>query len=536
MSLAKRLQSATAAFACALGFACAAAAAPALQPLSADDAAHYAAAFAASQRGDFIDAEMQTVEIRDRALVGYLAYDQLMHPTAHKASFEELSGWLGKFRDLPLAERIFGLALRRKPADAIDPPLPAVAGPQAVETPASAAPLSPRARLAREAFFDGDLRRALALAPRAGDRWITGLAAYRLKAYDQALAAFRELAGDATADPWTRSAAAFWGARSASALGEAAEALDQLRLAAAAPQTFYGMIAARQLQAQHAGPRAEGAARLMLASFTPAGFDPASFIAADPRAHRAAALVQIGRLQAAAQELRAGLALAGTAAEKERWTALALALGAPLAAAGPALAAAEEDYPTPPLEPKNGFTLDRALVYAIVRQESRFDPQATSGKGAVGLMQLTPAAAVRAAGDDKLAADMRPLFDPAFNLRVGQDYLAWLMDRGVGDNLVRVIAAYNGGPGLVQRTADALGEEAQDPLTLLEALPPSETRNYVQRVLAGYWTYKTIFGEEAPSLDALAEGARSFDARLALGEPARGATQLSGQPLQAGLR
>src|SRR4051812_41494149 len=108
MRLGKRLQLATAALACALGMAQAAPAAPALQPLSAADAARYAAAFAACSRGDFIDAQMQAVEIKDPSLVGYLAYDQLMHPTAHKASFEELTGWLGKFRDLPLAERVFG--------------------------------------------------------------------------------------------------------------------------------------------------------------------------------------------------------------------------------------------------------------------------------------------------------------------------------------------------------------------------------------------------------------------------------------------
>jgi soluble lytic murein transglycosylase-like protein len=151
-------------------------------------------------------------------------------------------------------------------------------------------------------------------------------------------------------------------------------------------------------------------------------------------------------------------------------------------------------------------------------------------------MQLTPEAAARAAGDDKLKADMRPLFDPAFNLRVGQDYVTWLMDRAVGYDLLRVVAAYNGGAGMVQRTAQMLGPEAADPLLLLEALPPLETRNYVQKVLAGYWTYKTMFGEETPSLDTLAGGAQTVDARLDLTEPSGAGTQLSGQLLQPALR
>ena len=171
-----------------------------------------------------------------------------------------------------------------------------------------------------------------------------------------------------------------------------------------------------------------------------------------------------------------------------------------------------------------------------MRQESRFDPAAVSAKGAVGLMQLTPEAAARAAGDDKLKADMSPLFDGAFNLRVGQDYLAWLMDRAVGYDLVRVIAAYNGGPGMVLRAVDLLGEDAADPLLLMECLPPTETRAYVQKVLAGYWTYKAMFGEPAPSLDAVARGDRMIDARLDLTQPPRAGTQLSGELLQPALR
>jgi soluble lytic murein transglycosylase-like protein len=520
------------------------AAAASLQPLSPNDAQRYAAAFAASARGDFIDAQMQTVEIKDQALAGYLSFDQLMHPRAHKASFEELTGWLARFRDLPLADRIFGLAIKRKPSEASDPPAPVVAGIESRRTAPGAQALPDRARKAREAFNAGDPRRALALASSAGDRWVTGLAAYRLKAYDQAQGAFHELARDPGEDDWVRSAAAFWSARSAQLLGRSAEAVEDLQLAAQTPQTFYGMIAARQLRLAQAGGAAAhpttvawaGPALLSLAASAGPGSDVSAFVVSDPRAHRAAALAQVGRLQIAGEELRAGLALARTPTDREKWRALALALGAPLSGEAPAATAPLDDYPVPTLAPTAGFTIDKALVYAIVRQESRFDPLAVSAKGAVGLMQLTGDAAARAAGDDKLKADMRPLFDPALNLRVGQDYLTWLMDRAVGYDLLRVAAAYNGGPGMVQRTAQMLGDEAADPLLLVEALPAQETRAYVQKVLAGYWTYKTMFGEDAASLDALAGGARTVDARLDLIEPTGAATQLSGQLLQTGLR
>ena len=56
------------------------------------------------------------------------------------------------------------------------------------------------------------------------------------------------------------------------------------------------------------------------------------------------------------------------------------------------------DYPAPDLQPKDGFTLDKALVFAVARQESRFNPYAVSGAGAMGLMQITPATRQRARG------------------------------------------------------------------------------------------------------------------------------------------
>jgi soluble lytic murein transglycosylase-like protein len=530
MTLNKRLQVGASVLVCAAAMAFGAAAQAAPQALSTTDAQRYAAAFDACDRGDFIDAEMQTVEIKDKSLLGYVTFQQLMHPTAHKASFDELSGWLAKFRDLPLADRIFQLAAKRKPADAGALPTPMIA---VAELAPGGSP--ERARQAREAFYAGDSKRALELAPAAGERWIAGLAAYRLKAYEQAQTWFGQLARDGSQDAWLRSAAAFWGSRAATALGDNVTAAGQLRLAAQNADTFYGMIAERQLRLQT--PReAEAQPQFIRAAYVQPSPEVARLIEGDPRAHRAAALAQIGRLQEAGEELRAGLSQARTPADRSRWTALAAQLGG--VGGGGAIRAqrtdSPDDYPLPPLAPKSGFTIDRALVYAIVRQESRFNPMAVSHVGAVGLMQLMPEAAARAAGDDKLKADMSPLFDPAFNLRVGQDYVTWLMERGVGYDLLRTVAAYNGGPNTILKTAQMLGDDA-DSLLLIESLPSQETRNYVEKVVAGYWTYKKMFGEETPTLDAVA-GGRFVDARLDLTQPTGAGTQLSAQPLQVGMR
>jgi soluble lytic murein transglycosylase-like protein len=259
-------------------------------------------------------------------------------------------------------------------------------------------------------------------------------------------------------------------------------------------------------------------------------------VATDSRAHRAAALAQIGRGSEAIQELRAGLALARTSQDREKWRSLTMAMGTSLADRSVGPKGYDLDYPTPDLQPKDGFTLDRALVYAIVRQESRFNPMAVSPVGAMGLMQLMPDAAVKASGDDGLRRDRTPLFDAAYNLRVGQDYFAWLLEKGVGHDLVRAVAAYNAGPTTVAKAAAQLGGDT-DPLTLMECLPAQETRAYVQRVLAGYWTYRKMFGQASPSLDAMAAGDRTIDERLDyLGQPDRGSRQLASDAIQIGMR
>jgi soluble lytic murein transglycosylase-like protein len=263
--------------------------------------------------------------------------------------------------------------------------------------------------------------------------------------------------------------------------------------------------------------------------------DLSRFVASDVRAHRAAALAQIGRGSEAIQELRAGMMLARTPAEQQNWKALTLAMGTSLADRATPPRSGDLDYPTPELSPRNGFTLDKALVYAMVRAESRFNPQAVSPVGATGLMQIMPTAAAAAAGDDKLKSDRTPLFDPAFNLRVGQDYFTWLLEKGVGHDLVRAVAAYNGGPATVARTAQMLGPET-DSLLLMESLPAQETRTYVQKVLTGYWTYRKMWGQASPSLDALAAGDRAIDERLDLAQPSRPASELATQPLQVGMR
>jgi soluble lytic murein transglycosylase-like protein len=503
-------------FLCATGVAHAGA----LDPLSPEDVRAYRAAFAAADRGDFDAAEAAYANARDHSLAGRLAFAKVMHPTRYSASYDDLTGWLKRYGEEAGADRVYALAVKRKPAGKRVAATPI---PELFIGDETAPPPADKGRAAREAYYSGDVQKALALAIAGGETWIAGLSAYRLGDYRAAQSYFEQVAHDQNEDEWLRAAGAFWAARTASQAGHGRDAQTLLGEAARSPHTFYGMIAVRQLALAgvSAAPAEDSydpiASLLVRASY--AGPDTASLdrlVASDPRARRATALAQVGRWRDAGMELRAGLSLAETPELRDDWTALALALNAnaPLNAGRPVRRVGGEDYPLPPLDPVGGFTIDKAMVYALVRQESRFDPMAVSAAGALGLMQVRPSSAADVVGDDKLLADNSPLFDPAFNLRAGQDYFTWLMDRGVkSPDLLRAVAAYNGGPATLNRTAAQLGGDC-DTLLLIESLPFKETRNYVEKVMASYWTYRQLMGAENKTLDAMASGARTVDFRL----------------------
>ena len=491
------------------------------QVLSPQDAEAYAQAFKAVDRGDFVGATLQTLEISDPSLTGYVAFGQLMHPRAHSSNYGELSTWLGLYSDLPNAERVAALAVKRKTLADLPAPLPTLSGKawDKVELvpPGTGGPLDrDNARLARLAFYAGDTRHALELAKAVGDRWIAGMTSYRLKQYAAAETQLAGLAADDSQDVWARAGAAYWAARAAGARGEQNHAATYLRRAASEPTTFYGMIAERQITLNNLGPAlpfetgpAESR-RTLRATYAPKpDLDLGGFVAADPRAHRAAALAQIGRIPDAADELRAGLALSSSIEDRDRWSALAATLNAGLddkpQMIGPKALRDEPDYPTPNLAPSRGFTVHKALVYAIVRQESRFRPGVVSPAGAVGLMQLMPGTAAHFQGGGGL-------FNPSTNLKIGQDYVAWLMSQGVGYDVLRTVAAYNGGPATLQKTAQMLGEDDES-LMVIECMPAPETRDYVEKVMAAYWTYRKKFGQDVNTLDMLASGQKYVDLR-----------------------
>ncbi len=489
--------------------------------LDAHDVALYATAFQAAERGDRSAADQALAQVSDTCLVGKVQYLELTHAKAR--SYDELSRWLNTFADLPGANLVYELALKLKPADA-KLPTPAAAADVAPDS-AMRLPPSREYHPAREAYFDGNVRQALELARRGGDTWMAGLAAYRLGLYGDALISFERLAANPAEDDAVRAAGGVWAARAAQQAGMPDHVTPLLKIAAAAPDTFYGMIAKRKLELSDdpLGRLIDASASSAAPTAAPATAGETALerlVRTDPRAHRAIALMQLSRQFDAGAELRTGFAEAADDESRGLWMNLMFELNPNrpatseivLHSAAPATSA-RTAYPTPALQPAGGFTIDKSLVYAVVWQESRFNSLAVSPVGAVGLMQLMPPSAASMAGDPTLVSDPIHLFDTGQNLQLGQAYIRWLENNAGHYDLLRTIAAYNGGPGTLARTEAALGPDA-DSLMVIESFPFAESRAYVKKVVAAYWSYRRQFGAPTRTLDAVAQDLPVIDARL----------------------
>ena len=98
------------------------------------------------------------------------------------------------------------------------------------------------------------------------------------------------------------------------------------------------------------------------------------------------------------------------------------------------------------------------------------------------------------------------LFEPTLNLRLGQTYIQHLLDeQHVESSLIRLLVAYNGGPGNLRKWLSKVDHQ-DDPFLLLESIPARETRYYVKNVVSNLGIYRQRFGQTAPALLGLAAG------------------------------
>ncbi|MBI1179976.1 MAG: transglycosylase SLT domain-containing protein [Alphaproteobacteria bacterium] len=528
--------------------------------LSQKDVELYRKIFDVQKDGHWAEADKLIRQVKDTTLMGHVLYQRYMHPTKYRSSYRELRDWMTLYSDLPDADKVYTLAMRRKPAREVapvepvpdrykPPPPPEVelsdaekqrraaeykvrsaisaalssknpaqaeralrAGKGVLDKPAFNAQLT---LIAKAYYFQQDYRKALDLGDDASDRddgevaeagWFGGLAAWRLEKYGKSAKLFVKTANATDGSTGLSAAGAYWAARAYLRDREPEKALEMLQTAAQHRRTFYGILAARQLDQK-----------------LDYDWSPPTITQADlnealnyPGVRRAIALQQVGDRAMADEEMqlvarrlspdqpRAGLMkvafrlnFTGTAVALARYTERN---------GGPVVEAAL--FPMPDFSPEDGFKLDRALLFAFARQESNFMARATSWAGARGLMQLMPSTAGYIAHDNSLKdRNVDRLYDAGFNMMLGQKYLMYLFDKDVTQgNLMLVAAAYNAGPGNVAKWLDR-DDSGGDWLLFMESIPVFETRGYVEHVLENLWVYRARLGQPSPALTALIAGA-----------------------------
>ena len=334
--------------------------------------------------------------------------------------------------------------------------------------------------------------------------WTAGLAAWRLGRLDAARLHFEALARSQSSSGWNIAAGAFWAARANLVTERPAHVNHLLEIAARHPHTFYGLIAARLL------------GRDIAFNWSPPPLDKAATNELLQRAaiKRAIALRQVNQIYWSEREFAVASQQTDPA---QRVSLLGLANRLELARAQLTVGQRVLDegrgsydsakYPLPAYQQSQWFGIDRALIYAFIRQESQFNSRAKSPRGARGLMQLMPRTASAMARDRNLRRrDRWRLFSPELNIELGQKYLAHLIKlEEVKGNLFLMAVAYNGGPGNLRKWRRRTNHE-DDPLLFIESLPSLETRLFIERVLANFWIYRERLGQDTPSLDAVAAG------------------------------
>ncbi len=538
--------------------------------LSDKDALLYKGIFALQKEGHWKEADALFRKVEDKSLQGHVLFQRYMHPTKYASSYKELSSWLALYGDYPGAEKVYKLAEKKRPShfkgeipkaksishykgsleyqlvrakpyksrlkrnavqrDAISRLKRAVDKNLLQKRPSQAfSKLRSdktvrwldrteydilQADIAKSFMHAGEADKALQLAvdslrhsprtaPVAG--WVAGLISWRWNEYGFSASYFEKAADSPYASAWMASSASYWAYRAYNKAGDERKARYWLGRAALYPRTFYGLLAIETL-----------------GDDTPFNWNVPSLtreyestLKKSAAGRRAIALVQSGQHHLAGEEL---FQLDPGKDRKLKEALLAFAVHKNVPAYAYRFGNSYKDesgqlydsalYPLGNLKLTEGPHIDNALLHAIIRQESHFNPEAGSNSGATGLMQIMPATAAYVSGDKSLntPAGRHRLKDPEINVRIGRQYIADLLaDENIDNDLLFLAVAYNAGPGNLRKWKTGL-PKTKDPLLFIEMIPLSETRGYVQRVMRNLWVYRARLGQDAPSMRALVLG------------------------------
>lgn len=532
--------------------------------LSSADVGRYEQIFADERAGRFDKARATFDDLSDKSLRGYVLAEHYLSPYSKKTPVSELVDWLSTYRELPVADRIYRLAVKRSTKKvrrhhktilvAVVTNIPAPTGPGRLrgggyedvnlpDPPISSA----QARAALDqinAYIKSDqpdmamaVLQPLIDAGATPDYDIARLqqkiaASYFTEGMDQKAFDLANGAADkgrlaAPLLDWNAGLAAYRMGQ----FGEAARHFEILAQVGSVPNwvrsagAFWAARAhmragdpSRVITLLVAAAREEPTfygliAEQMLGRDTQSGFsDPVldesslSRLTQNDAAHRAVALWQVGERTYVPREMERAFSESDSKLDAS-FAALARALDAPNLELRASETTASRGtlltglFPVPQYKPEGGYTIDPSLVLAITRAESRFHVEAVSGAGARGLMQLMPGTADKIGG----AGASARLSDASYNMTLGQRYVAQLLNMYNG-NLVMLCAAYNAGALKVSNWMAVREGKGDDALLFIESMHAPETRLYVKRVLMYHWMYRRRLGLDQITLTETASG------------------------------
>lgn len=321
--------------------------------------------------------------------------------------------------------------------------------------------------------------------------WLAGTTAlHRLNRPADAIGMFDRYA-KAARSPQTISKGLYWAGRAAQAAGRSDEANDFYQRAADYFDQFYGQLASERIGMPIAFPA--NAATVEISANERDAFNKREIV-------RVAELLgQQGDWANQSLFIRTISMAATTVADHALALELARRIARPDLAVMIGRSAGINGYRdyiragfvTVPVSADN--LANWTMIHSIARQESQFDRKIVSRAGARGTMQLMPGTARETAGFIGIGYSPSSLDDPAYNIQLGSWYFGRLMDRYQGSYPLAV-AAYNAGPGNVNKWLAANGDPrvTGNILGWIEAIPLTETRGYVQRVLENAVVYDLI--------------------------------------------
>ena len=507
-------------------------------------------------------------KLDNKILLGNVYAERYLHPTGWRSSYKDLKIWLDKYNDHPDATRISRIALKRKPNNVRSPKAPTKGFLNGYGTfkPNALKPRFPlsnnkysrfsystsikfrrainkrntkyaenllnskktkkylnkrelsqlRAELSHAFFiFNFDhkairqarLSLSLSIKPNPLALLAGGLASWRNKDTNLSKYFFNKLIEDNDGPDGIVAAGGYWSARIAYILGEPKKANYYLTKAALRERTFYGSLAMASLGYKY-NPN------FNLPKYSK---NLTKKIQSHDGGLRAMALIEVNEFHKAAREFRKIIPKFDIAdypqllsfTSKNSMPGLTFRLAAIL----------RNDhnkiflgglYPVPSWKMSTSNLKDRALIYAIARQESGFNPRAKSSSKAMGVMQIIPstAAFIMKNREYRLRRSKNYLlYNPPHNIQIGSKYMKFLLNLPiVNQDLMWMLASYNAGPGNFNKWTKNKDYKYKDSLLLLESLPARETRNYIKLVLTNLWIYKIRFNQENDILNALASG------------------------------